>query len=182
MVPGETRATRRDVIKGTLKGAAYAAPIVLATAVPMAVGAQVTRPATATAVPPTATTVPSGPTLLLNGSAANGQTFANGSTATVTGTGYIPGAIVYNVRPAGNGIAGGASGPQTVSASGVFMRVPPVVFNLPAGTYSFVTTYTNPVAPIGTVIVGELARITFNITGTPAATAAGTAGSDFTRG
>lgn len=74
----KTKASRRDVIKGALKGAAYAAPIVVASAVPMAVGA---------------VTGQFGQSLFVNG--ANTTSVAIGSFLTFTGRGFRPGSPVF---------------------------------------------------------------------------------------
>lgn len=74
----KAKASRRDVIKGALKGAAYAAPIVIASAVPMAVGA---------------VTGQFGQSLFVNG--ANTVSVTIGSFLTFTGRGFRPGSSVF---------------------------------------------------------------------------------------
>lgn len=74
----KAQASRRDVIKGTLKGAAYAAPIMVASAIPMAVGA---------------VTGQFGQSLFVNG--LNTVTVTSGSFLTFTGRGFRPGQAVF---------------------------------------------------------------------------------------
>lgn len=69
----KAQASRRDVIKGALKGAAYAAPVVAASSLPMLAGAA---------------TGPFGQSLFVNG--VNSTTVAIGSTLVFTGRGYTP--------------------------------------------------------------------------------------------
>ncbi len=74
------KATRRDVIKGTLKAGAYAAPLVVAGALPLAVGA---------------VTGIGGVQLFINGSGAANTTIPFGNAFTVSGRGFQPNSVLY---------------------------------------------------------------------------------------
>jgi len=74
------QATRRDVIKGTLKAGMYAAPVIAVGAIPFAASA---------------VTGPTGVSFLVNG--ANATTVAFGSTFTVLGQNIPAGTTVYRV-------------------------------------------------------------------------------------
>ncbi len=115
------KATRRDVIKGTLKAGAYAAPIIVAGALPLAAGA---------------VTGTGGVRILINGSNAATTTVPYGSSFTVSGSGFQPNSVIYR------SIADGASGtftflPITVDGNGNFSNV------INTTTSTEITTFSN---------------------------------------
>ncbi len=149
----KAQASRRDVIKGALKGAAYAAPIIVASSIPMAVGAA---------------TGPGGQTLFVNGVNNPTVPFSTG-TITFTGRGYGNVRPVYRIifrtgnasqfsfialTPGGDG-----SITNTITPSTNIL----IAFFGP-GSYTVVTTYDDPgaggVAGIRNVLVSN----TFNVT------------------
>jgi len=101
---GRGVATRRDVLKGALKTGAYAAPVIVMGAIPMAVGA---------VTAPTMTPVPTGPRVFVAPtSGPAGTTFA------IAGTGF-PVSTTLEIRLISGPVAA-ATFPVTTSATGVF--------------------------------------------------------------
>jgi len=163
-------ATRRDVIKKVLKASAYAAPVIVASAVPFAVGA-VTPPAT-------------GATLFITGTFNGASAIPLGAVFSLSGRGYIPNTTVYRVlvrtsSGAGNGAFSFLNLTSFADGSilnNVDTRVTSTVIAMfGPGNYTALTTYTMPTA---TSFTGQLASVSFTITGAvPAARPASAGGS-----
>lgn len=145
--------SRREALKTAMKAGAYAAPVIVAVALPGAAGAQVmistanTRP-TITGITP-----------------ASGST-AGGTVVTLTGTNFCAGATV-----AVNGVAG--TGVTVVNATTITFTTPPgtlgattVTVTCPNGTGTTTFTYTAPGAT-GVTVTGVAPGVGPTTGGTP---------------
>lgn len=145
----KAKASRRDVIKGALKGAAYAAPIVAASAVPM-----VAR----------AVTGPFGQSLFVNGQ--NTATVTVGSLLTFTGRGFRAGPVFLQIQ-ALNSQAAIVTGANADGNGN--LRVVVGTGGFPLGPFQAVAFQTDPRG----ANAAPLVAVRFNVTGgtTPTANA-----------
>ncbi len=140
------KATRRDVIKGTLKAGAYAAPIIVAGALPLAAGA---------------VTGIGGVRISINGNGAANVTVAYGTTFTIAGSGFQPNSIVYR------SIAYGPAGtfttlPITVDGNGNFTQL------VNTTTSTEITTYVNQATnPTFAIVISTTQPTTTIVTNGP---------------
>lgn len=156
-------ATRREVIKKALQAGAYTAPVIAASAVPFAVGA-VTGPT----MTPTAGTAA---TLFITGTFSGASTIPLGAVFSLSGRGYVPGATVFRVlvrTSSGTGNGAFSFLPLTAFADGSILNnvdtkvTSTVIAMYGPGNYTALTTYTMPTA---TSFTGQLASVSFTITG-----------------
>lgn len=150
--------TRRDVLKGVLKTGAYAAPVIVASAITTGVAA---------------VTGVGGVTLFING--GNTASLTRSSTISLTGSGYQPGSTVYfiyrantptSTRPSDAYQIGTYVVPAggTLSISEAVLMVAPVRINGPGSFSVFISTGYNSLPDTSVQITGVLVSLNFTVT------------------